>query len=261
MNVMQLVGAMLLVTSFSTAFAQQGRAPVGSDLKADFSFELTGPSEVIEGSAAVFELEMTYVPLDLSQTFAPVMNVPNALSFLNFSYQLNFLGFELVHNGDIIKSGQLNNSFRGGLTLIPYADYGNQRYISPTAPRAFVGNDPDTSFTEVIAISLPNLAAGDYKFRTWGSYEDTIFNAPNTACVVPGLPDQCEPQYIGMYTDVSVMFGGFDYEQGFTVTAVPEPETLALLLAGLGVVGAVARRRTAMRTCPSLLGYSIGDSR
>ncbi len=29
----------------------------------------------------------------------------------------------------------------------------------------------------------------------------------------------------------------------FNVTAVPEPETYAMLLAGLGLVGAIARRR------------------
>jgi hypothetical protein len=28
-----------------------------------------------------------------------------------------------------------------------------------------------------------------------------------------------------------------------TVTAVPEPETLAMMLAGLGLVGTIARRR------------------
>lgn len=36
--------------------------------------------------------------------------------------------------------------------------------------------------------------------------------------------------------------GGFGY---LSVTAVPEPESFAMLLAGLGLVGAIARRRTA----------------
>lgn len=37
------------------------------------------------------------------------------------------------------------------------------------------------------------------------------------------------------------------YLSGMTVTAVPEPETYAMLLAGLGLMGAVARRRKAQQ--------------
>jgi len=49
----------------------------------------------------------------------------------------------------------------------------------------------------------------------------------------------------GLYSAVTLTFSndtamGFD---NFSVTAVPEPETYALMLAGLGVVGFVARRR------------------
>jgi hypothetical protein len=33
-----------------------------------------------------------------------------------------------------------------------------------------------------------------------------------------------------------------------SVSAVPEPETIAMLLAGLGVIGAAARRRAPART-------------
>ena len=38
---------------------------------------------------------------------------------------------------------------------------------------------------------------------------------------------------------------GFDNLQYGVLTAVPEPETYALMLAGLGLVGALARRRKA----------------
>ncbi len=40
-------------------------------------------------------------------------------------------------------------------------------------------------------------------------------------------------------------FSGYRQDQLVMVSSVPEPESLALLLAGLGVVGAVARRRKA----------------
>ncbi len=51
----------------------------------------------------------------------------------------------------------------------------------------------------------------------------------------------------GLYSTVKLTFSndtamGFD---NFSVTAVPEPETYALMLAGLGVVGFMARRRKA----------------
>jgi len=34
------------------------------------------------------------------------------------------------------------------------------------------------------------------------------------------------------------------FDHNYTVTPVPEPETYAMLLAGLGVMGAIARRRS-----------------
>ncbi len=39
-----------------------------------------------------------------------------------------------------------------------------------------------------------------------------------------------------------------DNAVGFGVSAVPEPETYAMLLAGLGLVGAIARRRKSKAT-------------
>jgi len=40
-------------------------------------------------------------------------------------------------------------------------------------------------------------------------------------------------------------YGNRFSDYGVSVTAVPEPETYALMLAGLGVVGFMARRRKA----------------
>jgi hypothetical protein len=54
---------------------------------------------------------------------------------------------------------------------------------------------------------------------------------------------------IGNGTKFSFRYGGATPDQFYlgamTVTAVPEPETYAMLLAGLGLMGAVARRRKA----------------
>jgi hypothetical protein len=55
-------------------------------------------------------------------------------------------------------------------------------------------------------------------------------------------------QLSGAYTSLTITTAPNENWHGFnvgTVTAVPEPETYALLLAGLGLVGAIARRRKA----------------
>ena len=55
-------------------------------------------------------------------------------------------------------------------------------------------------------------------------------------------------QFKGRYTDLSFTTPNYEYYYGVTVGAlatapVPEPESYAMLLAGLGLMGAVARRR------------------
>ena len=56
-------------------------------------------------------------------------------------------------------------------------------------------------------------------------------------------------QFSGSYTDISFIAPNHEYFYGGSVgamsnvNAVPEPETYALMLAGLGVMGFVARRR------------------
>ncbi|MCU0775338.1 MAG: PEP-CTERM sorting domain-containing protein [Ideonella sp.] len=81
-----------------------------------------------------------------------------------------------------------------------------------------------------------------------------VFNSPRTA--------QAESDYGStlLWTGVSSVLdangqlvpdwvmrsgSGFDYSRSF-VSQVPEPATVALMLAGLGVVGAAAKRRRAI---------------
>lgn len=82
------------------------------------------------------------------------------------------------------------------------------------------------------------------------SYSFTILNAPSTiANAFPPVVGQTKLSDGFMFaTAPGVLPGGYGSDwhvtaTGVSVTAVPEPETWAMLLAGLGVMGAVARRR------------------
>lgn len=114
--------------------------------------------------------------------------------------------FQDVYSFSIVNPGDLS----GNVVAINFAGY-NILGLTVTlqdSSFAVIGTDssPATGFT------FNNLAAGTYALNVLG------FATGNT--------------------------GGF-YSGGFIATTVPEPETYALLLAGLGIVGFVASRRRA----------------
>jgi hypothetical protein len=83
-----------------------------------------------------------------------------------------------------------------------------------------------------------------------GTFTSAVFSTPGTATSFLDFQHtDALPAITAQYVKWQVLStigsnpGASNFQ--FTVTAVPEPETYALLLAGLGLMGAIVRRRTA----------------
>ncbi len=99
-----------------------------------------------------------------------------------------------------------------------------------TAPGSYLAtltdyNFPDTFTSLALSInkaptilgSIPHAGSFTFNAATTGTYTALVFGKPGT----------------------TTGFSSF----GLTVAAVPEPETYAMMLAGLGLIGVIARRR------------------
>lgn len=77
-----------------------------------------------------------------------------------------------------------------------------------------------------------------------GSYNGIVFwHSDNLPFLNnPGLPNG-NWQYTQTWTNTSNSSDAITFTRPFTVAAIPEPETYAMMLAGLGLMGFVARRR------------------
>ena len=104
------------------------------------------------------------------------------------------------------------------------------------------------------AVFLDGVAFGTKSNDMWwnGSYSspDQFFAFSSTLAAgnhqlsVYGLENCCDGgQQAQFRSPATATFTTFNGKDGLNVAAVPEPETYAMLLAGLGLMGAVARRR------------------
>jgi len=155
------------------------------------------------------------------------------------------------------------SSFTGGAwfdTLVGSDDYLWLSELAPTASYTFSSAVNIASLVLDFWYSVPNGSSGAVTLATLtalgdtpGNYGQYFLNNPGPGNSGAGAFDSFFSQTLtnlaaGSYTlTFSQLGGGLNAlkvdDVSLTVTAVPEPETYALLLAGLGLMGFVASRR------------------
>lgn len=130
----------------------------------------------------------------------------------------------------------------GTLSFEPYVS------ISPGIQIAFATRHPATPRGKASILSVPGVQIG-LPAVSFGTV--SVYNAEQELATTGTLSggsftfSGLDAGTYSLQTGASVRGLNFVSSQ-FTVSAVPEPESFAMLLAGLGLVGALARRRNKM---------------
>ncbi|WP_431262228.1 flocculation-associated PEP-CTERM protein PepA [Roseateles chitinivorans] len=165
----------------------------------------------------------------------------------DYGFYIQFSG-----NGTLTSPGNPGTTpTLGTLTSLSYTLYG----YNGTSSFGFTGNTPTETATGEVALATGSLVLGTVATTPLG---DGTFNPSANAkltlnWLVPGFQSSSPAYSIALTSfsnttsQVEPFAGGFRIRQGggsVNFAAVPEPSTYAMLLAGLGAVGFVARRRT-----------------
>lgn len=105
-------------------------------------------------------------------------------------------------------------------------------------------------FNQAVTLSAIGLRSDGHNTTSWSNGAEFKYSFDNSNWYTASLPKNVG-QFALNHTgqDLYLRYTGDDdknsqfYLSSMTVAAVPEPETYAMLLAGLGMLGAVARRR------------------
>lgn len=141
------------------------------------------------------------------------------------------------------------DSYNGGVNFDPITAV----WVQSGSDYKLVGeNDDDDSIAPGQTIydsglTFASLDAGNYLFTITPYNNFAVGNLLSQGFAYSGQPGTplsqwCQPaSHCGMGTYYEVHLSGVD--DASNITPVPEPETYAMLMAGLGVVGALRRRR------------------
>lgn len=140
----------------------------------------------------------------------------------------SLLGWTTGYQGtrDVLYSGVTDAGSHGRITIAPYAGY--QVTLNSFDLTPYLTGAPRTFSSQWAVYSV----GGGASFASVGPLATLTTYSPALSSTTGVIIEW----------KASAYYVGIDNIR-FSVTAVPEPETYALLLAGLGVVGAIARRK------------------
>lgn len=187
-------------------------------------------------------------------TFESAINVSYTETFQSFSGTGSIAGPVAMPTGLIVSSPS-EDLFTVG---VGQSSNPTEAIGSNYPPKDFLSFNLGGNYSAFGADLFQNFGGGDQSSFAV-TYELSFFNGATLLSTINGLVAPNVGSFIGYTSDV----GSFNRVQIFsladsyevadnvtvgTVTAVPEPETYAMLLAGLGLMGAVARSRKTKQT-------------
>jgi len=183
----------------------------------------------------------------LSITGAQLNNATLALGGLNSTYSL-YIAFTGTGTND--GNNPLTSISVGSFTSLSYTLYA----YNGVASFGFSGTTPTTTATSPIALASGSLISGGVAsipgggaFSPLASANVTVGGVSPAFTAPAGFYSQAQTSFTNTSSQVQLFAGGFMVQQGGGsvnfLAPVPEPETYAMLLGGLGVIGFVARRR------------------
>lgn len=185
----------------------------------------------------------------LAITGAQLNNSTLAIPGLNSTYGL-YIAF--TGSGTTDGNNPLSQISVGNFTSLTYTLYG----YNGTATFGFTGTTPTTTAASPVALASGSLLGGGVvsipgggSFSPSASATVSVGNVSAAFTAPAGFYTEAQTSFTNTSSQVTLFAGGFMVQQGGGsvnfAAPVPEPTTYALLLGGLGVIGFIARRRSA----------------